>query len=333
MSERLVEERLAGLSAGDEDYPPLAPLEPIVFNRPALLSTDRPRFKAVAFNVFGGGRFDEIVRLLRTPPAAGAGVILLNEIDWNLGRSGKRELAAELAARLAMSFAFEPELGFARDAGTAPELFHGNAILSAWPLQAVRPIGIPASYRLSIGKFKRAPRSYTRRIFAPACIAAEIVLAGRRITICAVHLESHTDPCGRDRQIKAHLELLPQSGPVLMGGDFNTTTTKLSYQSAVTSVLPRLLRAPRRFREPQRYEPLFERMRAAGFATEGANVPLAPTFTFSRIIPRLMRPKLDWFAYRELRPVPGSARVMPARTSLFASRVSDHDLIVCEFEL
>ncbi len=90
---------------------------------------------------------------------------------------------------------------------------------------------------------------------------------------------------------------------------------------------------PRRLRYPERFEPLFEHLRRAGFAIEGANVAGKPTFTFHRAIPPLLRPKLDWIALRELQPVPRSARVITARSSFFAPRVSDHDFVMCEVRL
>jgi hypothetical protein len=58
-----------------------------------------------------------------------------------------------------------------------------------------------------------------------------------------------------------------------------------------------------------------------------------PTFTFTRAIPPRYRPKLDWFAVRGLKAVPGSATVLPARQSLFSSRLSDHDFVTVELDI
>ena len=52
-----------------------------------------------------------------------------------------------------------------------------------------------------------------------------------------------------------------------------------------------------------------------------------------RAIPPALRPKLDWIALRELQAVPHSARVIPARSSFFAPRVSDHDFVMCDVQL
>jgi hypothetical protein len=94
-----------------------------------------------------------------------------------------------------------------------------------------------------------------------------------------------------------------------------------------------MLISPRRFRSPQRYEPLFERLREHGLEIDGANVPNRGTFTFSGAIPRLYRPKLDWITLRRLRPVPGSAKIVSPRLSIATRRASDHDFIAVDVEL
>src|SRR5579885_383769 len=91
--------------------------------------------------------------------------------------------------------------------------------------------------------------------------------------------------------------------------------------------------AARRFRRPQRYEPVFRQLSEAGLAIDGVNAPHKPTFTFNRAIPPVFRPKLDWIGVRSLAPVAGTAAVIPARPSFFSSRVSDHDFVTVEVDL
>jgi hypothetical protein len=120
---------------------------------------------------------------------------------------------------------------------------------------------------------------------------------------------------------------------MILAGDFNTTTTELETPSAFAMIAAQIALRPWRFRYPEQYEPLFQDLARAGFKIEGANAPGKPTFTFSRVIPPWLRPKLDWIALRGLEPVAGSARVIPARTSFFGRRVSDHDFVMCEVQL
>lgn len=311
------------------DFAVRTPYDPVIVNRPA-----RERggpFKLVSFNAAGGHRIELIIDRLRRPPLLGAAAIFLMEVDWRLPRSGSLEIAAEIAARLGMSLGFQPALAFAKSEASHPHAYFGLAILSAVPLRSTRAIPIPATYERTIGRFSGVPRR-AFRIFAPAALSAAVSWDGCTLHLGAVHLESHANPAGRDLQVASVLSGFP-SGPAIMAGDFNTTTTELSYRSAAIEVIRRMVVEPRRFRDPVRYEPLFERLGAAGFVFDGANVPLRPTFTFTRVVPPVMRPKLDWIFTRGPRPIPGSAAVVPARRSLLSPRFSDHDFIVCDFAL
>src|SRR5258706_4846688 len=67
--------------------------------------TARPRVEAflrvAQWNIEKGREFDRILRLLREHPAlAAADVLLLNEADYGMARSGNRHVAGALAAAL-----------------------------------------------------------------------------------------------------------------------------------------------------------------------------------------------------------------------------------------
>jgi endonuclease/exonuclease/phosphatase family metal-dependent hydrolase len=295
--------------------------DPIVANRPARAA--RPALKVVAFNAHGGRSFDGIVKCLRRAPLAGADVILLSEADWGLKRTAGREIASELAAELHMSFAYLGEFGFRRGESDI-HAFTGNAILSAHPLADVRGVPLPNVH------LKWRMR---RLVGAPAGLTATIVVNHRRITVGVVHMNSRWHPEGRAHQMAEFLAALPSEGPALVGGDWNTTTLDLGTPSALFTEGWRLLLEPARLRTPERYEPLFDRLMQAGFDIRGVNVPRKSTFTFSRAIPPILRPKLDWIAHRELRPVPNTAAIVRAHPSLMSARISDHDFVTCELRL
>jgi endonuclease/exonuclease/phosphatase family metal-dependent hydrolase len=292
--------------------------DPIVVNRPARAA--RPALKVVAFNAHGGRSFDGILRCLRRAPLADADVILLSEADWGLRRSARREIASELAAELHMSFAYLGEFGFRRGESDI-YAFTGNAILSSHPLADVRGVPLP-NVRLNW--------RIRRLVGAPAGLTATITVNHRRITVGVVHMNSRWHPEGRAHQMAEFLAALPSEGPALVGGDWNTTTLDLGSSSALFTEGWRLLLQPARLRTPERYEPLFDRLAQAGFEVRDVNVARKPTFTFSRAIPPILRPKLDWIAHRELRPVPNTAAIIRAQPSLLSARVSDHDFVTCE---
>ncbi len=300
---------------------PFAPFATTTVNR---VDRDVNRtIKTVVFNARSGARFEGILACLRRAPLADADVIMLCEADWRVRRSSNREIAADLATALGMNFAYGPEFAIRRPSD-APPSFFGNAILSRAPLADARTIALPDA---------RVLRRSTWRIGQPCALVATVNFGNRHVTIAVAHLHSRWDPAGRRSQMAALLEQLAPAQATILGGDFNTTTIGLETAFAFAMVAPRMALRPRRFRYPERYEPLFEDLARAGFEVRGANVPGKPTFTYSRAIPPPLRPKLDWIALRGLEPVPHSARVIAARTSLFAPRISDHDFVMCEVQL
>ena len=295
--------------------------DPIVVNRPVHAA--HTALKVVAFNAHGGRHFDGILRCLRRAPLAGADVILLSEVDWGLRRTAGREIASELAAALHMSFAYLGEFGFRRGESDI-HAFTGNAILSAHPLADVRGVPLPNVHL----KWR-----IRRLVGAPAGLTATITVNHRRITVGVVHMNSRWHPEGRAHQMAEFLAALPSEGPALVGGDWNTTTLDLGTSTALFTQGWRLLLQPARLRTPERYEPLFDRLAQAGFDVRDVNVARKSTFTFSRVIPPILRPKLDWIAHRELRPVPGTAAIVRAQPSILSARVSDHDFVTCDLRV
>jgi endonuclease/exonuclease/phosphatase family metal-dependent hydrolase len=290
---------------------------PVVVNRSP--GGERRVLKVVAFNAQGGGALEQISRLLRRPPLNYPDLILLSEMDWRMRRSGRRESAAELAEEFAMSFAYIGEFAAPLRYGK-PISFVGNAILSNWPLTDVRAIPLTR---------KRNRRRMLRFLGGPTALAAKIMVNRRSLAVGVLHLHSRWNPSGRALQVKQFLEGFPDGLPAIIGGDLNTTTVELSSVASFAKVMVLSLLQPKRFRHPQRWEPLFERLREAGFSVNDANVHGRATFTPSRLVPPLIRPKLDWLAVRGLKPIAGSAGVVPPRVSLFYPRFSDHDFVMC----
>ncbi len=291
---------------------------PIVVNRPP--SAQGTLLKAVAFNARGGRFVGNIAERLRRPPLNDPDIILLSELDWRMRRSGRHEVGAELAAELGMSFAYFGEFAAVPSADGEPVSFVGNAILSSRPLTDVHPLPLPNIF---------VRRRARRLLGAPAGIAAKIVVNRWPLTLGIAHLNSRCGPAGRELQIRQYLQGFPSDSAAIVGGDFNTTTVDLRSPVWLIKVMALSLMQPGRFRNPQGWEPLFERLREAGFDTSGANVRGQSTFTPSRFIPPAIRPKLDWLALRGLEPATGSAAVVPARRSLVSRRFSDHDFVMC----
>jgi endonuclease/exonuclease/phosphatase family metal-dependent hydrolase len=307
------------------ERPALKPFfEPTIVNRPPR-SIPGP-LRVTLFNAHGAIEIENIAECLSRPPLSTSSIVLLCESDWGTHRSGRRETARELADLLQMSFVHVGEFGLPQKDGGHGSLL-GNAMLSVVPLEDVRAVAIPM---LSV---ERANPILHRRVGLPTGIVCRLRFGQRVLTVGVVHLSSHCDPIARDDQMAAYLAQFPAEGPAILGGDLNTTTTDLLSGRAYLRTAARMLVTPWRFHSPQRYEPLFQRLAAAGLEIDGVNRMRKPTFTFGRIIPPLFRPKLDWLAARGLKPVRRSAAVIPARQSFFSHRVSDHDFVTVELEL
>ena len=296
------------------------PFEPIVENRKGRAAGRT--LKVVAFNAQGGGRLEGIIRCLRQKPLAGADIVLICEADWRNKRARGREFAAEVARALKLSLAFVPQ--FAERVPDAPPApISGNAILSSQPLEEITAIPIAKRHIV---------RRLSRMIAAPAGVVARARFGGRTLAIGMVHLNSRWDPAGRALQMSQYLAGLPE-GPMILGGDLNSTTVGLPNRKALLRATLKLMMEPVRLSDPRRWEGSFAHLDRAGFAIEGANVPGKRTYTFSRFWPTALRPNLDWIALRGMKPIAGSAQVIPAQTSFFGRRVSDHDFVMCEVRL
>ncbi len=303
------------------------PFPPIVVNRVARQPGSRLR--VVLLNAAGGKRFREIAACLKRPPLQGADVILLCETNAaGTKPSARRDVAVEMASMLEMSCAYVREFGVINESGEIVG-YLGNAILSAAPFDDVVAV---AMHNPRTPRMLRRNRNWPR-VGTPTGIVTKINFGGRALTVGLTHLHSRCAPAERARQLATYLESFPATGRAVFGGDLNTTTTQLTNGSQLWATARQMIENPARFRAPQAYEPLFDHLREHGLEIDGVNVPNRPTFTFSGLIPRSMRPKLDWLAVRELRPIAGSAAVVTPRSPILMRRVSDHDFVTVDLEL
>jgi endonuclease/exonuclease/phosphatase family metal-dependent hydrolase len=300
---------------------------PIVVNRAAR----RPgsRLRVVLLNAAGRKRVREIAACLKRPPLHGADVILLCEVYSKARRPPGTDVAQELGHALEMSSVYIPEFGFAPPGGNIVS-YIGNAILSAAPFDEVTAV---AMHRPRTPMTWPIPTRGWSRIGTPTGLVTRVKFGGREVTVGVAHLHSRCAPAERARQMDAYLESFPLSGRAIFGGDLNSTTTELSSRELLWATVREMIANPERFRAPQAYEPLFEHLKAHGLETDGVNVPNRATFTFSGLIPRSMRPKLDWIAVRDLRPIAGTAAVVPPRSPILKRRLSDHDFVTVDIEL
>jgi len=298
----------------------------IVVNRTARQPGSQLR--VVLLNAAGGRRYSEIAARLKRPPMHDADVILLCEVNARVKRTPGRDVAVELSEMLEMSCAYVPEFGLSPPGGEIVS-YMGNAILSAAPFEDVAAVAMhrprtPMAWPMRMRRWTRVGN--------PTGLVTRIKFGGKEVTVGVTHLHSRCTPAERARQMATYLESFPAAGRAIFGGDLNTTTTELSSRALLFAAARLMLANPHRFRAPQAYEPLFDHLKEHGLEIEGVNVPNRPTFTFSGLIPRAMRPKLDWLAVRELRPIAGTAAVIAPLSSILPRRASDHDFVTVDLE-
>jgi endonuclease/exonuclease/phosphatase family metal-dependent hydrolase len=185
----------------------------------------RSRYRFVAWNLERGIELAGQLEVLRSHPyLRGADVYLLTEVDVGMARSGNRAVAQEVARELGLAYSFIPcYLNLSKGAGCerlAPgenELgLHGNAILSRYPIRAARSIHLRNGVDKMAGREKRLGRQ--------AALAAEIEFPNYRVTAVSVHLDANSSQSHRFEQMRDVVRNLPSHLPVVLGGDWNTST-------------------------------------------------------------------------------------------------------------
>jgi endonuclease/exonuclease/phosphatase family metal-dependent hydrolase len=242
---------------------------------------DPARVRAVHWNIEHGNWYPQVERALSEhPDLAGADLVTLNEADLGMARSGNRDVAGDLAGALGLHAAWAPLFletthgrhDDAREAagrGNEESLF-GIAILSRWPMSAVRIVELPSPAR-----FQYDTEGMYGRFVA---LVATIERPAGAYTAISAHLEVHRTRGHRAEQVRTLVGALRDERlPIVLGGDFNTHTFDRgrSWDPLVGALVLATWPGPllrRRLLWPDRGgEPLFGVLREAGFEWDRTN--------------------------------------------------------------
>lgn len=288
------------------------------------------------------------------PELSRADLLFVNEVDVGMARSGNRNVAADLAELLGMTWVFAPaHLELTKGVGADLDAtgdntigLQGNAILSRYRLTAARVIPLPVCFEA----FEFHEKRFGRRAAVVATLATEF----GDLTLAGTHLEVRDTPQCRARQMQALLAALP-AGPAVVAGDFNCSTFERGNLVRTVRGVLRLFGNPERLRadlrRPQTREPLFRALAAAGFGIEGWNTDdmtivervegledaaHLPGPVRRAVLARLDRLgrrlefRLDWFAGRGLHA--RRAMTLPRLYDEDGERLSDHAPIVVDVD-
>ena len=105
-------------------------------------------FRAAVFNMEQGTRLQYIIPFLQChPQLKDVDIILANELDSGMARSGNRNTTREVAEALGMNYVFGIEF-ITRKAGQDGNTqgLHGNAIFSRFPLYRCKVVPLPIQF-------------------------------------------------------------------------------------------------------------------------------------------------------------------------------------------
>jgi endonuclease/exonuclease/phosphatase family metal-dependent hydrolase len=185
----------------------------------------RSRYRFLAWNLERGIQLDSQINAFRQHSyLRSCDVLLLTETDVGMARSGNRAVAQELARALGMHYAFVPcYLNLAKGSGLEYNAagenalgLHGNAVLSRYPIERLRPI------HLKNGTDKMTGRE--KRLGHQTALAADVIFPNYRVTLACVHLDANSSQRHRRDQMRDVIEALETDSPAIIGGDWNTST-------------------------------------------------------------------------------------------------------------
>lgn len=232
------------------------------------------------FNIERGQQLEPTaVFMANHPQIRKADIIIANELDDGMARSGNVPVAQVLADRLSMNGVFALEFLELADIASPgrtviPGLsgsvnhkgFHGNAIFSRFPILRSRAVRLPIYYDWFLDR--------QQRLGTRVAILAELDCHGRRLGVINVHFENVSSPELRAESFwlvhQAAGAFFEPGTPWVLGGDLNT--------NSVNGLMPDAFRPlydpdeqARRIRELRRWEPVFALAESLGYNVGGCN--------------------------------------------------------------
>lgn len=210
--------------------------EPKIYTPPDTRPRLRSFLRVVEWNIERGSMLDGIVEVLNNHPVLRfADLLLLNELDAGMLRSGNRNVALELSRALSAHAVYGVEY-LEMTKGTGEELnlpgentsaLHGNAILTRHGFSNPQLVRLP--------RCENNFESAEKRLGGRVGIIIDLEIDDSIFTAATLHLDVVNTPRCRARQMRVMLRAIDArikaqqiAGEarknVILGGDFNTHT-------------------------------------------------------------------------------------------------------------
>ncbi len=179
--------------------------------------------KLLNWNIERGLRLDAIrTALERERPH----LCVFQEVDLNARRTGRRNVAEDLARRLRLNYVFGVEFEELGQGSRSSPAYHGQAVLSCWPILSPRILRfteqsdywMPRWYLPNWGIFQR-------REGGRMALVVELNVGTCKLVIYNAHLESNGSERRRLLQLEeilADADRYPPSTAIILAGDLNT---------------------------------------------------------------------------------------------------------------
>lgn len=212
------------LAAAAGDPPAQDPLTVIRTGNYSHASGFRATASVFNWNIDRGQHLEGIESAMR---ASKPDLCIFQEVDYGARRTGGKDIALELAKTFNMNFSFAPEFQeLSQSIGSDPA-YHGQAILTTWPILATRIL----RFNHQSGFWKPRPLLasslplFQRREGGRIAQVSELDNGGKKVVVYNLHLESRGSENGRLLQLNevlADAERYSAETPVIVAGDFNT---------------------------------------------------------------------------------------------------------------
>lgn len=175
--------------------------------------------KLLTWNIERGVEFESIFHVLE---AERADIMMLQEVDRNTNRTGRRYVDRDLAARLKKHGVWESEF---QELGQGKNAFVGNATLSSLPMTSTRALRFKAQTDGWKPVWYLPNWSIVQpRIGGRVALITEHDWNGRKLVIYNLHLESKGQEVLRVVQLEEAIEdagKYPEGTFIVMAGDLN----------------------------------------------------------------------------------------------------------------